>query len=207
MIRDLLTASLAALLLMGCATSSVDLTEPRRVLGRADDVRLDGQIFEEVLQPGGSVRMVWDVTNERSTPIAIADVVPMVEIDGDSTLTVQFGSEVPGNELLPRLVRIAPGEKRSFSMAARLPTATETGSSISRPMPRQIRLQLTYLGDVAPFEELIDIPERAVNDPVRADELFDAWVEATRTVTTNALPVTWRNSYDPVNASSRRPGR
>lgn len=209
MIRPTLVLIAFSIALAGCATASVDLTEPRRVLGRSGDVRLDGQIFNERLQPGASVRMVWDVTNERPESIAIADLDPIVVVTPDSpVMTVQYGSEVPGNELLPRLIEIAPGEKRSFSMAARLPSGTELGGGVARAFPREIRLQLVYLTDVEPFRELVGIPERAIQDADRADELFDEWVAATRTVNTNTLPIDWTaGAWDPVNASSRRPGR
>lgn len=199
---------IASLTLAACSTASVDLAEPRRVLGRADDVRLDGQIFNDRFQPGGSIRMVWDVTNERSEPIAIAELEPLVIVDpASSTITVQMGSEVPGNALLPRLVELAPGEKRSFSVAARVPPENELGGTTSRALPREVRLQLVYLTDVEPFRELIGIPERAIRNPDRADELFDEWVAATRTVTSNSLPIDWNaGAADPLNASRRRPG-
>lgn len=190
-----------------CASSaSVDLTEPRRVLGRENDVRLDAQIFNERLAPNTTVRIVLDVTNERPEPIAIADIVSYTTFDPETTtLTVHVGSEVPGNRLLPRLIEIAPGQKHSQSFAAPIPPIREATGG--RPIvPRQLRIKLNYLENTGPFQELVGISERAVADSTRADELFDQWVEASRTIDTNTLPIEWGGpgGFDNMEAGRRR---
>lgn len=200
-------ALFAAITLAGCASSpSVDLTEPRRVLGRENDVRLDAQIFSERLSPNATVRIVWEVTNERPHPIAIADIVSITTFEPDTaTLTVHIGSEVPGNQLLPRLIELAPGQKHARSIGAKMPPIRDTAGGRAI-VPRQLRIRLSYLQDTGPFQELVGISERAVADSARADELFEQWVEATRTIETNALPVEWAGSgpFDSVHAGRRQ---
>lgn len=201
------TASIASLLVLlaGCASGTgVDPDEPRRLVGRSGEVRLDAQLFAENLRPGTTVRIVWEVTNGRETPIAIAELVPAASYEPETrTVTVELGSEVPGNEMLPRLVRLAPGEKQGFSGGVRIPSIPEA-SAPQRKIPRELRIRLSYLSETAPFESLIGIPERAIRSAELADELFEQWVEATRTVTTNSLPIEWRGAAEGRTGIDRR---
>jgi hypothetical protein len=131
--------------------------------------------------------VVYEIENQRPAPIAFADMVPVSSYDSESgTFAVIVGSEVPGSELLPRLIEIKPGERVSLSASARLVVDLIDSQVGGRP-PRDIRLKVVYLEDVEPFRELIGIPEVAVRDPRRADELFMPWMEKTRSVTTNAV--------------------
>lgn len=182
---------LSALLLAACATTAIDLDEPRRILGTEGNVRVDAQVFAEKLGTGSSVRIVWEVENQRPDPIAIADLVPALSYDvTERTLVVNVGSEVPGNELLPRLVRVESGERKTFEglvkVVLRLPPPGPFSAT-----PRYLLLKLNFLSEVGPFSTLIGIPENAVYDPKKADELFTQWVEANETVRTNAIPIEW----------------
>lgn len=200
-------ALLTLLGVAGCASSSgVDMTESRRVLGRESDVRIDGQIFGDVVSSGSQIRITYDIENLRPTPILVADLVPDSHYDPESgTITVHIGSEVPGNEIVPRLLRIEPGARESFSTAARLQLVLPPSSPGART-PRALRLRLNFLNQTEPFEELVGIPERAVADSELAGRLFPVWVESNESVTTNALPVRWRGPEPtPMPASRRRP--
>jgi hypothetical protein len=190
------TLAAVLLLLSACATTTarskpVNQNEPRRVVGTENEVRIDAEIFGDVLQRSVSIPVKYDVTNGRKGPIAIADIVPVTSYDGDTqTVTVDIGSEVPGVQLLPRLIRINPGEKKSFSTIARVNIMLPAETPTTR-IPSAIRLRVNFLGDTSQFEQLIAIPERAVMDPKLADELFPKWVERNETIYTNALPMHW----------------
>lgn len=181
-----------SLLFAACATQqSVDLKEPKRFLGREQDVRVDAQIFAEKITSNSMINVAYEVTNERSQPIAIADVVAASDYDEETrTVTINIGSEVPGNQMVPRLLTIASGEKKGFSVGARMPSVN-LGTSLQRPAPRFLRIRVNFLGDIKPFEALINIPERAINDAGLASSLFPHWVEAAESVWTNAIPITW----------------
>jgi hypothetical protein len=125
-------------------------------------------------------------------------------------VTVSIGSEVPGETILPRLVRIGPGEKKAFSTTARVARLIPAQSADPRKTPTTLlRLKVNFLGDTEPFAELINIPEKGVADPKRADELFAQWLEKNEAVYTNAVPVqvtTARRSTD-GDADRRVPTR
>lgn len=197
---------LFGLLAAGCAsTPTVDMNEPRRVVGTENAVRVDAQIFAENLMPSTAVAVKYDITNSRETPIAFADLVPEATYDAESqTVTVSLGSEVPGNELIPRLITIAPGQKKSFSTVARVNILMGTTATPTSRFPNALRLKLSFLGEVEPFKEILDIPERAVRDSKLADALFNAWLEKNETVYTNTVPMRWMQPTEAPGAASRR---
>ena len=193
----------AAVFAAGCASSTppaIDMNEPRRVVGTENAVRIDAQVYGETLTINSAVPVKYEITNQRETAIAFADLTPDVTYDPETQIvTVGLGSEVPGNEMVPRLIRIPPGQKKSFSTVARVqirPVAAGSMAPTAR-LPRGLRLKVSFLGDTEPFLELIDIPERAVHNPKLADSLFTAWLERNETVYTNAVPMRWSVTAEP----------
>lgn len=200
---------LASLFAAACATAPVDLSEERRVVGTEAGVRLDGFIQGDALGPSNAIPFKYDITNERPHPIAIADLIPSTTYDPESrTVTVNLGSEVPGAQFLPRLISIAPGEKKTFSGTIRVQVLPEApGDPRVAAPPRTLQLRLNFLGDVQPFAELVGIPQRAVNDPQLADRLFPLWLERNEVVLTGTVPMRWRPSTEsPLSAARKRPG-
>ena len=186
------------ILLAACATTTstrkptpVDQNEPRRIVGTDNSVRIDAEVFGDQLSQSVTLPIKYDITNNRQATIAIADLVPEATYDDESRIvTISIGSEVPGATLLPRLIAIAPGEKKSFSAIARVNIMLPTGTPTTR-IPRQLQLKLNFLDDTSQFEQLIAMTEKGLNDPKLADELFPKWLERNETVYTNALPMRW----------------
>ena len=200
--------SIAALILTAaCAsTPTVDMSEPRRVVGTEAEVRLDAQIFGERLSTNITIPVKYDITNTRDEAIAVADMVPEASYDPETqVVTVGIGSEVPGASLLPRLISIAPGEKKSFSTVARVNILVgRVGSPLSR-YPNALRVKLNFLSDTTPFQHLIGITEKGIQDPNMADQLFPVWLEKNETVYTNAVPMRW--GFEPEEVTAPPAGR
>jgi hypothetical protein len=171
---------------------AINMKEPRRMVGTENNVRVDAELYSEDMIQGGSIAIKYEVTNQRATPILIADLIAQSSYDPDTrTVTIDIGSEIPGEELLPRLISIPSGERRAFHTGAHISIAMPPNSPWI-PKPRALQLRVNFLGDPAPFVKLVDIPERSVRDKKLADELFPKWVERNETVTTNALPMRWQ---------------
>jgi hypothetical protein len=203
----LYTASGLLLLLVACtSTKPVDMKEARRVVGTENDVRVDAEIYGDRLSPNITLPLKYDVTNHRQITILIADLIPETTYDPETHMvTISIGSEIPGEQFLPRLIPIRPGERRSFSTAAHVVIVANPASPWV-PRPNALRLKVNFLGDPNPFEKLISIPEKAVHDPALAAQLFPKWVEGNETVFTNTLPMRWATAVeDPTPAVS--PGR
>ena len=199
------------LLLAACAsTKPVDMSEPRRVVGTESNVRVDAEIYTDVLGPNVTLPVKYDITNHRAQTILVADLLPESAYDPEThTVTISIGAEIPGEQFLPRLIPIRPGERKSFSSAAHVVIVANTASPWV-PRPNALRLKVNFLGDPVPFEELIAIPEKAVHDPALAAKLFPKWIEGNETVFTNTLPMRWATVYEeptPATSPGKRRGR
>jgi hypothetical protein len=198
-----------ALLITGCVTTKpVNLKEPRRVVGTENDVRIDAEIDVDRLMPSQTINLRYDISNQRSMPIAIADIFPESSYDSETrTVTIGIGTEVPGEQLLPRLVVIAPGEKKTFIAAARVNILVPAGASPFIRHPNALRVKVNFLGDTGPFAKLISIPERAVHDPQLAAELFPKWLEQNESVITGTVPMRWSAGMEELQPSVGSRGR
>jgi hypothetical protein len=193
-----------------CSTANVNMDEPRRVVGTENAVRIDAEISGEEVQNGAHVPITYVITNQRPTAIAIADLIPVTAYDPETqTITVDIGSEVPGLSLLPRLISIGPGEKKTFSTMARVVFALPRNTDAHLADPRtELRLRVNFLGDTSgAFQQLIGIPERAITDPKLADELFPMWLERNEVVYTNSIPMRWKGTGDSLETPRTAPVR
>ena len=187
-------AAFALFVIASCSTAPVDMNEPRRLVGTESSVRVDAEFRAEEIRPGAPVTFTYEITNQRTDAIAVADIIPVTTYDSETrTITVNIGTEVPGQQLLPRLIPIAPGEKKTFNGSARMTFAmqTQTSADPRTRVPASLRIKVNFLGDTKPFAELLNIPEKAVADAKRADELFPVWLERNEAVYTNAIPMRW----------------
>ena len=204
--KPLVSIAVLTLTAACASTPTVDMSEPRRVVGTEAEVRLDAQIFGERLTTNITIPVKYDITNTRDEAIAVADMVPEASYDPETqVVTVGIGSEVPGASLLPRLISIAPGEKKSFSTVARVNILVgRVGSPLSR-YPNALRVKLNFLSDTVPFQQLIGITEKGIQDPKMADQLFPVWLEKNETVYTNAVPMRW--GFEPEEVTAPPAGR
>jgi hypothetical protein len=182
----------------------LDLREGRKLVGTENGVRVDAEVLADHVVAGTAITIRYTLTNGRPNPIAVADIMAVTTYDPETRiLTVNIGSEVPGQQTLPRLIQLSSGETRDFTIGAN--TSFPAGGARGAAIPHELRLKLNFLGNVQPFAMLVNIPEKAVVDPKLADELFPKWIEGTESVITNSLPVHWApRADDPASADSPR---
>lgn len=178
-------AILAAIILLHAAAASagaIDMNDPRRTVGREDDVRIDAQLVRDTVSPGTPIGITYQIENFSSSPVAVADKVMDATYDQDSrTITVSIGSEVPDDGKMPHVVTIAPGEKKVFRAGA-TPMLGGASARSALAAPRYVQVKVSILRDLEPFAK--------VNaTQTLSDELFDKWFEANDTIFLNAVPV------------------
>ncbi|HKO58714.1 MAG TPA: hypothetical protein VJ276_22805 [Thermoanaerobaculia bacterium] len=185
------------------------MAEPRRVVGMENDVRLDAEVIGDQLQTSTVISIKYDVTNKRDSAIAVADINPEATYDPETqTVTVSLGAEVPGHELVPRLISVNPGEKKTFNTAAHVNIIVGESASTPRTrFPNKLQIKLNFLGDARPFMQVVNIAERGVHDPKLADALFSPWLERNETIFTNSLPMRWNAPKEIMSTPTRRTRR
>jgi hypothetical protein len=188
-IGRVLTCSIPLVLIV-VGSAFADNPKSERVLGRDDDVRVEAEILADSIKPGALVRVRCTVENFRSEPIQIASVNSQSSYDADSrVVTVNVGSELP-IDAKADMITVGPNEKHSFNVDVplRLPTIATRSRAQST-----VRVKLHFL----------DRP-RAVLAKL-FDDPFDQWLEAKKTVVTNAIRVSdSRSPATPlIDASSR----
>jgi hypothetical protein len=193
-------ALLAAIVLIHAAAASaasIDMDDPRRTVGREDDIRIDAQLIQDTVSPGSTIGVTWQIQNLSPAPVAVADRVVATSYDPDTkTITFAIGSEVPKDGRMPHVVTIAPGETKLFRTGA-TPMLSGAATRSSLAPPRYVQVKVSILRDLAPFAQLIaqqqKLDARASQQqnagPVLPDELFDRWFESNDTIFLNAVPV------------------
>lgn len=180
------------------------MDDPRRTVGREDNVRVDAQLIQDTVSPGSPIGITYQIENSSSTPVALADKVLDASYDSDSrTITVSIGSEVPVDGKMPHVVTIAPGEKKVFR-AGVTPALGAAAARSSLAPPRYVQIKVSILRDLDPFAQLIARQSGA--GQVLTDELFDRWFESNDTIFLNAVPVrfsAWRNPGEFSGAEHR----
>lgn len=168
-----------------------NLAVERSIIGSENGVRVEARVRGDELREASNVNVTYDVINERSTEVAIADIAPISSYDPEMrVVTLEIGTEVPGEHLVPRLVVIPPGGRKTFSTAAHMGIIHPTDAQYYRA-PNALRVKINFLGDTKPFSKLIGISEKAIEDTQLANELFPQWVERNEIVITNTLPMHW----------------
>ena len=189
----------------------VDMKDPRRALGREDDVRVEAQLVQDTVSSGSPIGVTYEVQNLSAGWIAVADKVASADFDADSrTITLSIGAEVPKNGALPHMVMIAPGEEKTFSAGASADIATPSSRSPFVVVPRFVQITVNFLRDVRPFRDLIArqaVLAQSQPSIALSDAQFDAWMQSNDSVILNALPVAWKagGHTGSPNAEERSP--
>jgi hypothetical protein len=203
----LLFPLIAAIVLIPAAfAGDIDMDDPRRTVGREDNVRVDAQLIQDTVSPGTPISITYQIENASNAPVAVADKVLDASYDQDSrTITVSIGSEVPADGKMPRVVTVAPGEKKVFR-AGVTPSFGAAAARSSLAPPRYVQIKVSILRDLDPFAKLI---AQSSAGQTLSDELFDRWFESNDTILLNAVPVRFsaqRNANGFAGAEHRASG-
>jgi len=187
--------------------AGVDFKDPRRALGREDDIKVDAQMLQETLSPGSPISVTYQVENLTAAPIAIADKVADATFDADSqTITFTIGAEIPQGTAMPHLTMIAPGQTRAFRIGASAQVLVPNAKSPWAHAPRFVQITVNVLRDLKPFANLIAQQQKSAAAPPLPNELFDTWVASVSSVELNVLPVRWTNERPSATAEMTRSG-
>ena len=186
--------------------AQLNFSEPKRAVGREDNIRIDAQLNDDNLSSSVPVTVTYQVENLSKEPVAIADKIASVDYDPESnTLTLSIGAEVPTGDLMPHMVAIKPGEKRVLTGGSFAHIVTPSVRTPWTSFPKFIGIKVSVLRDLRAFASFI---ERQSSTQVQRfpNELFDRWVEGTDSVYLNPLPIRWKSdSIRPGSAESDRP--
>lgn len=199
-----------AVFLLVCSiarAAGVDFKDPRRALGREDDIKVDAQMLQETLSAGSPISITYQIENLTASPIAIADKVADATFDADSqTITFSIGAEIPQGAAMPHLTVIAPGQTHAFRIGASAQVLVANAKSPWAHVPRFVQIVVNVLRDVKPFAKLIAQQTQSAAAPPLPNDLFDTWVDSISSVELNVLPVRWSNEQHGPTAEMARSG-
>lgn len=202
-----LVFSIASLIEVAAANAArVDMKDPRRALGREDDVRVDAELSQDTVSSGAPVGVTVQVENLSKDPIAIADKVCDISYDPDSqAVVVSIGTEVPKDARMPKMVVVAPNEKKTFSTGGIVRVQAPANGNPFVSVPRVVQIKVNFLRGIAAFRSLLD---RAAQGPAPValnDAQFEQWLESNDTVLLNDIPVEYSaNPRAAISDASQR---
>jgi hypothetical protein len=201
-----LVPAVAVILIAGVAFAArVDFNDPRRALGREDNIRIDAQLAQDTISSSAPINVTFQVENLTQASIALADKVSDMSYDVDSrTITLTLGAEIPAGSSMPHLVVIAPGEKRVFRSGALVRIVMPSARTPWTAVPRFVQIKVNVLRDILPFASLIEQQRRSTTPPALPNDMFDRWVESTDAVYLNAIPVRWNSSRPQITAENNQ---
>ncbi len=203
-------ALIALLIAATVQAAKVDMSDPRRAVGREDDVRIDAELAQDSVSTRSKLTVIYQVQNLTPSAIAVADKISDATYDVETqTITLSFGAEVPDGATMPHLVVIPAGEKKTFRGAGAVNIQAPSVRSPFMPVPRLVQIKVTVLRNLEPFAKLIDLQNKTGAAPQLDDQAFDRWVDSVASVLLNTIPVRWdgksRNSSG-VDAEQSQPG-
>ena len=186
----------------------IDMKDPRRALGREDDIRVDCEMAQDSISRSAPINVTYRIQNLTNAPIAIADKVSSVSYDEDSrTITLSIGAEIP-EETVPHLVVIGPGMKKTLTAGGIVSVAIANKGAHSNTTPMYVQVRVNVLRDLAAFRDLITQSDQGTKSVAFPGALFDPWIDATASVFCNSIPVHWSagaGKDDPPSAEQRLP--
>jgi hypothetical protein len=180
---------------LSAGAAQIDMKDPRRAVGREDDIRVDAQVLQHEVSSSSPLNVTYQIQNLTAAPIAVADKVSATDYDPEtSTIVFSIGAEIPDGKTMPHLVVIRPGEKRAFSTGCHVHVVAPAARTPWTAVPRFVQVKVVVLRDLTPFAGLIEKQLGTSIQPPLPDALFDPWVESSDSVLLNPVPVRWSSA-------------
>ncbi len=188
--RVLSFVAVTFLTLAAAFAAKVDMKDPRRAVGREDEVRVDAEMIQESVASGAPIGITYQIQNLSKDPIAVADKVCDVTFDSDDrAIVVSVGSDVPKDGVMPKLVVLAPNEKKTFTAGGMVQVAAPRTRNPLVAIPRFVRIKVAILRNLAIFRPLIDQQTKSAAPITLSDTQFEKWLENSDTIVLNEIPV------------------
>ena len=199
-----------ALTTLCCAAAvtaaSIDMNDPKRALGREENVRVDAQLVRDVVSPGSPIGITYQIENLSDTSVAIASKVTDASYDEESrTISLSVGAEVPPDEFMPQMIIIAPGEKKVLQAGATPSLRTAAMRTAFKSIPRYVQVKVAILRDLRPFAKLIEKQDGRTKQRL-SDEQFDQWFVSNDTIYLNTVPVRYEPNQSTTAADAEKRG-
>lgn len=202
-----IVATIAVLSAAAASAAGVDMKDPRRAVGREDDIRIDALVLQEAITSQSGVHVTYQIHNQTTDAVAVADRVSETSYDADTqTITLSIGSEVPASGAMPHVVVIGPGETKVLSGGAAVHVPVPNVRSPFISVPRYVQVKVNVLRDLKPFEKLITEQQHAAAAQTAQkldDSLFEKWVESNDAIFLNSVPVRWEAARNTTSAETK----
>lgn len=179
----------------------VDMKDPRRALGRDDDIRIDAELMQDQVGSSSPISVTYQIENLTNAPVAIADKLITASYDPDTrTIVVSIGSEIPTTKTIPHLALINPGEKRVLTAGTSVHVQATRGPFSA--VPQYVRIEVNVLRDLGPFAQAIAL--QAKNNLAAlplGNDLFDQWVQSNDSIYLNSLPIQWKGEMRDITTA------
>lgn len=190
--KQFITSAVIILFSAAAYAAHVDMKDPRRALGRDDDIRIDAELMQDAVGSNSAIGVTYQIENRTNAPIAVADKLSTASYDSDTrTIVVSIGSEIPTTKTIPHLTLINPGEKRVLTAGTSVHISVARGPFSA--VPQFVKIEVNVLRDTAPFAQAIayQAKNNLASLPL-GNDLFDQWVQSNDSIYLNSIPVQWK---------------
>jgi hypothetical protein len=192
--KQFVTTFILVLFAAAAYAAHVDMKDPRRALGRDDDIRIDAELMQDTVASNSTIAVTYQIENHSNAPVAIADKLSDASYDPDTrTIVLSIGSEIPATKTIPHLALINPGEKRVLTTGATVHVAMPHVSSPFAAVPQFVKILVNVLRDLRPFAEAIaHQAKNSVAELPLGNDLFDQWIQSNDSIYLNSIPIRWK---------------
>jgi len=111
---------------------------------------------------------------------------------------------VPKEGVMPRLVILAPNEKKTFNAGGVVHVAVPANGNPFVSVPRYVQIKVNVLRGLRAFQALIEQQTRSATPVALNDKQFEQWLENNDTIMLNEIPVHYSAAAATMTDASQR---